>query len=221
MDREKYINIQITRSESKFNYCKVSAFDVISYRDILNDANICGSIGPVICMGTRNGREVDLFRAIFYSFRFWSMLMAMLELSKPYPHSLLPLAEMYPVRSNCKNIDRSSVVGVEINPQAKRKDILIASFDDLPQEWTGRFGVLFSNSFDHSMDPERTVKEWIRVVRPGGVLIILWGDAESTETDLVGNISEQYLSGIFKLPKLNIDLPRSICGYNQVIFKRT
>jgi SAM-dependent methyltransferase len=169
-------------------------------------------------MGTRNGREVDLFRIVFYSPWLWLRLIAILESQTPYCHSLIPPFEKYPPRSDYLNLNYSSVVGVEINPHGSRRDILVGSFDELPQEWSGKFGILFSNSFDHSRDPELTAKEWVRVVRPGGILIILWGEADSTETDLVGDISEQNLSNIFKLRKLNINFSKSVCGYNQMVF---
>jgi len=64
------------------------------------------------------------------------------------------------------------VVGVEVNPDAARTDVLTGSFDEMLADWAGPFGVVFSSSFDQSQDPRRTAAEWRRVTRPGGYLIV-------------------------------------------------
>lgn len=216
IDRKEYFQMQIDRSRSKFSYCKVSIKDTLQYVNILRECfNGTGNIGPVICMGTRNGREVDLFRIALRSCPLWHKLISLSEQQKLTRSLLGRLAEGFPARSDYRNINDKSVIGVEINPQAKRDDIFIGSFDSLPEEWTGRFGVLFSNSFDHSIDPERTAREWKKVVRPEGILILLWTEADASETDLVGNITEQYLNDVFQMPKINLEIPKSIYGYNQ------
>ncbi|MDD5594681.1 MAG: methyltransferase domain-containing protein [Candidatus Omnitrophica bacterium] len=215
-ERTKYIKTQIERSRKKFSYCKVSMKDILRYIRIIKEHRFNEEIGPVVCMGTRNGREVDLFRIALNSPRPWSKIIQALESGKPYPHSLLPCVEGMTGRSSVTDIKENAVVGAEINPDARRKDIFIGSFDELPEKWSGRFSVLFSNSFDHSMDPQRTVKEWLRVIKPGGMLIILWGEAESTEADPLGNITEEYLTGLFKLRKLEISGSQSVCGYKEL-----
>lgn len=219
-EREKYIKTQIERSKKKFSYCKVSIRDVLRYIAILRGYFHGGKIGPIVCMGTRNGREVDLFRIALNAPNPWLKIIGALESRSPYPHSFLPCAEGLIGRSSLTNIKETSAVGTEINPEGRRRDVFIGSFDELPGEWTGRFRVLFSNSFDHSMDPQRTAKEWKRVVRPGGLLIILWGEAEATEADPLGNISEEYLTGLFKLRKLGISGSQSTCGYKELFLAK-
>lgn len=214
-DRKEYLNSQIERSRRKFNFCKVSMKDALRYKQVLTGHFKSGEDSSVVCMGTRNGREVDLFRIAMQAPLSWKKIISASEKIYPYPHSVFPLLESFG-RSNLKNIDNNAVVGVEINPQGQRQDILTCSFDELPPGWTNRFKVLFSNSFDHSMAPEKTVKEWTRVVKPGGVLIILWCKAEASDTDPLGDLDEKQLLELFKLPKLNLRDSQSVCGYNEL-----
>ena len=58
--REEYINNQIIRSNDKFEYCKVSIKDVINWYNILKKINNI-DVNNICCLGTRNGREIDLF----------------------------------------------------------------------------------------------------------------------------------------------------------------
>jgi hypothetical protein len=92
-------------------------------------------------------------------------------------------------RSNINNINKNSAIGVEINPNVERQDTLISSFDELPSDWTGKFDLLYSNSFDQSMEPEKTANEWKRIIKKNGVLIFSFSDKESTYTDPVGDLS--------------------------------
>lgn len=76
------------------------------------------------------------------------------------------------------------VLGVEINPDCQRPDVRVSSFDDLPAQWMGQFGLVFSNSLDHSQDPRVTVRIWQGLLRVGGTLILaVNGHAEPTEAD--------------------------------------
>jgi len=91
-------------------------------------------------------------------------------------------------RSSLTSIHDKSVIGVEVNPDAARKDTWIGSFDEMPQDWTEKFSIVYSNSFDQSQDPFKTAKEWRRVMAKGGILIIGFTDTPPTESDPVGNL---------------------------------
>lgn len=45
-------------------------------------------------------------------------------------------------------------------------------FNKLPDDWEDKFDLIFSNSLDHSYDPEQTIKEWARVTRSGGHMLL-------------------------------------------------
>jgi hypothetical protein len=64
----------------------------------------------------------------------------------------------------------------------------------MPAEWTDRFALVFSNSFDHADDPKVTPLEWRRILMPGGLLILAhdFGAVEPTESDCtqLGQVEE-------------------------------
>lgn len=222
LTRAEYLTTQITRSQTKFGFCKVSARDVDRYRDIvLADAarRRTAFTGPVLCLGTRNGREIDLFRLRFRGPRLAWAVARRLELET---HSLVSLAP--PIesvgRSDVARLDARSFIGVEVNPQATRRDVWIGSFDELPPEWEQAFGLLFSNAFDHAQDPARTAREWRRVARPGAHLVVCFPqNGEPSVTDPVGHLSLADIVGLFGGTLVYFRERASVAGYNEVILR--
>lgn len=184
LDREKYLSIQIERSRSKYKYCKVSFNHVMQYKNIIQKSQIC--INTIACMGSRNSREVDLFRIVFFQGLIRG-LAKFFEIRRYGYSTLFPFLESIG-RFSLECTDRL-VMGVEVNPDAKRKDILTCSFDDLPDKFENFFDLIYSNSFDQSLYPEKTAAEWVRVLKPGGLIILGFSDTPPTLTDPVGNIT--------------------------------
>lgn len=194
LNKEEYYKIQIERSRQKFSFCRVSVLDAVFMWNIVKKHGY--QSGPVICMGTRNGREVDLFRIAAKS-GIWTKLVYLFEVRRHVFSSLFPPVEILG-RSNVDKIDEHSVIGVEINPKAKRQDILITSFDELPADYENKFSVLYSNSFDQSLDPEKTAKEWIRVLKNRGFLILHYKENEKAfYTDPTGGLNVDDLQCLF------------------------
>jgi SAM-dependent methyltransferase len=197
--REEYWETQIQHSRKKFAFCKVSVACVQLWKKVITRCEKGTSIkGPILCLATRNGREIDLFRNVFFGSPLRVAVMALLEQRKNAFSSRLRMIETAG-ESRIDHIDRGSVVGVEINPDGKRQDVLTASFDDLPKEWEGKFQVVYSNSLDHAQDPYRTAKEWFRVLSPGGYLI-LGSPGEKiapSKVDVVGNIGLKDIVDLF------------------------
>lgn len=221
--RQEYVATQIARSRSKFRYCKVSVHDVLRYRVVLaRDRALrrdAGSLGPVLCLGTRSGREVDLFRVGFFGAGWRRRLAALAEIKRNSYLTLAPPVETAG-RSDAGRLTDEAVVGVEINPDAARRDVLIASFDELPAGWTGRFGVVFSNSFDQSQDPHRTAPEWRRVLRPGGYLVLCFDPtAQPNAHDPVGQLSLADLQALFGGELVFFRHRGSRKGYSEVILR--
>lgn len=183
--RDEYLDNQIKRSESKFNYCKVGYRHVEEWFKIINDLKI----KKICCLGTRNGREVDIFRFIFGDF-FLKKIVKYTEINRNGFNNLFPLLLNYK-RSDVKCFsDDLDVYGVEINPQAQRKDTLIASFDELPEDWNDKFDLLYSNSFDQSQDPNKTSNAWKKILRNNGYLIFSFTyDKSPTESDPIGGLN--------------------------------
>ena len=191
--RKEYAHTQINRGSEKFHYCKVSYDHVKNWQKILIDSKIT-NIKSICCLGTRSGREIDLFRIVFNDYII-SSLVKLTEIKRHGWKNIFNFLLNYK-RSNLNKVsDQIDVHGVEINPMGKRIDTLIASFDELPAEWEGKYDLIYSNSFDQSMDPEKTVKEWKRILKKNSIIIFSFGyDDIPTETDPVGglNFDEAY-----------------------------
>jgi hypothetical protein len=222
LSRAEYLTTQVARSQAKFGFCKVSVRDVARYRPlVLEDAarRPAGFSGPILCLGTRNGREIDLFRLRFFGPRVAWALARRLEVETHSLVSLAPPLERLR-RSRVERLDAVSTVGVEINPEARRSDVWIGSFDELPASWGGTFGLLFSNSFDHSQDPARTAREWRRVARPGAYLVLCFPQhAEPSVTDPVGHVSLADVLDLFGGTPVYFRERASVAGYSEVILR--
>ena len=58
-----------------------------------------------------------------------------------------------------------------------RKCDYIMDFNNMPEEWANKWDIIFSNSIDHTVSATETFREWLRVTKPGGLLVIgfdLW-----------------------------------------------
>ncbi len=202
--REEYLQSQIQRSSPKFRFCKVSAHDVRKYRHVIvRHAGERGVrqalLGPMLCLGTRNGREIDLFRTEFFGSRARRFAVRWAETLGPFAfQSRLPWLESRG-RSSLARLTPESVWGVELNPMGARQDVWTGSFDELPAEWAGKFGIVYSNSFDHSEDPERTIREWKHMVRPGGYLILCYVRKQQvSHSDPVGELTAEDVLGLLR-----------------------
>lgn len=175
--REEYVDIQVERSQNKFEYCKVYFRDIFRYRQMLlwdleRRNEILKKDLNILCLGVRSGAEVDMFRTVFNSRlarRPWAQKQIISRDTTKIGDEKIKLSRRWGKFGGDKN--KGKVWGVEINPDAARDDIWIGSFDELPQEWTNRFDILYTNSFDHSMNPKKVVAEWKRVAMPGAYAI--------------------------------------------------
>lgn len=221
--RDEYIETQIERSEKKFDYCKVSMNDALNYMNKIRQYGRLKKTDfpetPLICLGTRNGREVDLFRVAMRS-PFVARLIAGTESKKRGFNSIFDTF-MTTGRSDVNTVDENSIIGVEINPLGGRRDVWIGSFDEMPRDWEGRFNVIYSNAFDHSQDPYRTAKEWIRIAKNNAILILAFCNFEDApgENDPVANIKLSDILELFPGELLYFDKARSFSNYDEVILQ--
>lgn len=194
--RTEYIKNQIDRSNDKFEYCKVSYKHVLDWQIILQKLNI-NNIKYICCLGSRNGREIDLFRTIFNKYKI-SKLIDLTEIRRNGWNNAFEFLLAYK-RSNIDNpSNQINVHGVEINPIAKRKDTFVGSFDELPPNWENKYDLIYSNSFDQSMDPKKTATEWKRILKKNGTIIFSFSyKKDPTESDPVGGLSYEDVLELF------------------------
>ena len=194
--RDEYIKNQIDRSNDKFDFCKVSYTHVINWYKLIKENNL-GNPENICCLGSRNGREVDLFRIIFNNF-FISFVIKLTEIRKNGWNNIFKFFLSYKRSSLEHPKDQINVYGVEINPKGSREDTYVGSFDELPNDWENKFDLIYSNSFDQSMDPKRTAQEWKRILKPGGIMIFSFSHKKDpTESDPVGGLDYQDVIKLF------------------------
>lgn len=194
--RKEYIQNQIDRSNNKFEYCKVSYKHVLDWYKILENEKLT-DLKNICCLGSRNGREIDLFRIIFNKY-FISKIVQLTEVRRNGWSNIFNSLLKYN-RSDLNNLsDQVNVHGVEINPLGKRSDTLIKSFDDLPLDWENKYDLIYSNSFDQSMDPKKTSLEWKRILKNDGIIIFSFSyNKNPTETDPVGGLKYEDVYNLF------------------------
>jgi hypothetical protein len=91
-------------------------------------------VKSVLCHGTRNGAELELFQSYYPDAR---------------------------------------VLGTEIAPTAtKYNNTIRHDFRKPHHKLTGKFDIVFSNSLDHSNDPESTLKVWRDQLNRRGIMFI-------------------------------------------------
>ena len=68
---------------------------------------------------------------------------------------------------------RASVLGTEISDTATQfPDTIQWDFHDVKPEWLGAWDIVYSNSWDHTYDPEKMLAAWISCLKPGGALVL-------------------------------------------------
>jgi hypothetical protein len=90
-----------------------------------------------------------------------------------------------------KYINDCQVIGTEISATAKNfPDTIQWDFHEVKPEWINSVDFIYSNSFDHSYDPEKCLNAWMSCLRQGGMCIIehssLHGPSAVTELDPFG-----------------------------------
>lgn len=227
--RDDYVKTQIERSRKKMGYCKVYFSDVIRFRQLIEldryGHGAAGSGRPaiknILCLGVRSGAEVDLFRAAFFG--------PLLRLKRvqnyarrrdtgAFSEPKIKMAHRLGLGSGSRRDGR--VMGVEINPDAKRDDVWIGSFDELPEEWAGRFNLLYSNSLDHSQEPRKTFAEWRRVAAPGAYVILGFTEGNMvSDHDPFGGIDYTTLQELWDAPVVFFSDSYSQNGYREICFR--
>jgi hypothetical protein len=103
-----------------------------------------------------------------------------------------------------KDILGVDVIGTEIAPN-DFEGVIEWDFHEVKPEWINNVDFIYSNSFDHSVEPERALDAWMSCVKKeGGVCIIAWtiGNLKASATDPFGATFEEYKDLITKRYKI-------------------
>lgn len=70
-----------------------------------------------------------------------------------------------------------NVLGTEISHTANLFENTIQwDFNEVKPEWVGGVDFIYSNSFDHSFNPDITIERWMSCLTESGLCFIEWGD---------------------------------------------
>jgi hypothetical protein len=189
LPKVEFLRRNVEHSDNKW-ISKVSIFDTEKYLGIISayEARLLdkGSgtsgaelLSPILCLAVRNGREVDLFRiAVFH--KLVASLIKRDEIKSLGFRSRFVSGFESIGRSDLLDLNDKSVVGLELSPKGRRKDVLVGSFDDMPEEWTDKFSIVYTNSFDHSYDPYLTASQIIKTLRNGGYVVLAFPTGQDT-----------------------------------------
>lgn len=65
------------------------------------------------------------------------------------------------------------IIGTEISHTAKKfPNTIQHDFHEVKPEWIEKFDILYSNSFDHTYDPNKCLDVWTQQIKPNGYIII-------------------------------------------------
>ncbi len=121
------------------------------------------------------------------------------------------------------------VIGTEISDTASDfPDTIQWDFHEVRAEWVGAVDFIYSNSLDHSYDPEKCLNQWIRCLQSGGICILehstLHGATNTSELDpfgadiaLMPYLITKWGSGRYCVREL-LDAPRLPENVDQVTF---
>jgi hypothetical protein len=80
---------------------------------------------------------------------------------------------------------KCEVLGTEISDTAEQfPDTIQWDFHEVKPEWIGAVDFVYSNSFDHSYDPEKCLKAWMSCIRKGGLCVLEQSDVDEIATEL-------------------------------------
>jgi hypothetical protein len=80
---------------------------------------------------------------------------------------------------------KCDVLGTEISDSAEQfPDTIQWDFHEVKPEWIDAADFVYSNSFDHSYDPERCLKTWMSCVKKGGLCILEHSEGHEQATEL-------------------------------------
>jgi hypothetical protein len=94
----------------------------------------------------------------------------------------------------------AEIIGTEISDTANQFPMTIEwDFHEVKPEWLGAADIIYSNSFDHSYDPDKLFSAWLSCLRPEGVMVLEWTKAHATGSPSILDPFNIGLDGLMNL----------------------
>jgi len=112
------------------------------------------------------------------------------------------------VRTGTENRILSELLGAEVigTDLVGRDNVKEMDFHDEMPQWEEKADFIYSNSLDHSYDPDLALRRWIKCLRPGGIILIHWdpghGMPVPTAADCFRASADEYRTMLLSYGKL-------------------
>jgi len=68
---------------------------------------------------------------------------------------------------------KADIIGTEIAPN-NIPNTIVWDFHKIKDKWIDKFDFIYSNSLDHSDQPEHCIDQWMKCLKPSGICYIHW-----------------------------------------------
>lgn len=90
------------------------------------------------------------------------------------------------------------IIGTEISDTADQFEMTVQhDFAEPIEEWVGKFDIIYSNSFDHSFNPEKTIETWKNQLSDKGMMFLDWNDVHNSKSlpmDPVSGSTKEFIN---------------------------
>lgn len=108
----------------------------------------------------------------------------------------------YEVKYLQKKLPESKIIGTEISDVSSNLDYVIQwDFHEIKNEWINNVDFIYTNSFDHSYNPELCITNWMKCInKENGICFIEWtsdhnvGGGPEYPADCFGANLEEYIT---------------------------
>jgi hypothetical protein len=99
------------------------------------------------------------------------------------------------------------VIGTEISEWVAKQlsNVIAWDFHEIKEEWVDNVDFIYSNSLDHSYDPEYCLRQWVKCLSPDGLCFVEWTlahDGPCSSAECFAASKEEYQTMISKNHKL-------------------
>ena len=110
------------------------------------------------------------------------------------------------------------VIGSEISETATQFDMTVQhDFMEPKKEWVGKFDIVYSNSYDHTIRPKETLQVWKDQLVKGGHLFLEYSAAQSecTPQDPLKAKTREVIQWMREVGFSDVKVLPDVCGKNR------
>ena len=115
------------------------------------------------------------------------------------------------------------VYSLDISPESEAD--YVADFNSFSEDWDSKWDFIYSNALDHSISPTDAFREWVRVLKSGGLMILGFVFDEDPEESINSNdccsfTREQVVDFIESEKNIKIINNFSVDGYDHFVIAK-